>query len=141
MVLHQGDFGYGWRKRHVNGQSTGTIRSTQLSGRISPTLSSVGNHDLASWPVYQQLLQERLDRVAGASCIGNLGLWHRVIMEVYFSSCLAPEPMGFTETEHADYLKEQFGVRRFNLERLLMAQEPESNASRQQVQRSRLEAV
>ena len=106
MVLHQGDFGYGNESDPQRAIDWDNQINTTL-GEDFPYFGSVGNHDLASWPVYQQLLQERLDRVAGASCIGELGVMASCNYGGLFFILSGAGTMGGTETEHADYLKEQ----------------------------------
>ena len=68
MVLHQGDFDYGddadeWDKQ-IN----------DILGQNFPYFASIGNHDVKSWPDYQLKLEERLNRIDGANCDGNLGV-------------------------------------------------------------------
>ncbi len=69
MVLHQGDFDY-----NQNPTDWDNMITTEL-GSDFPYFASVGNHDLeeGQWPNYQQKLQERLDRIIGADCTGDLG--------------------------------------------------------------------
>jgi len=69
MVLHQGDFDYNQSPTDWDNMIT-----TEL-GLNFTYFASVGNHDLEldQWPNYQQKLQERLDRVDGATCTGDLG--------------------------------------------------------------------
>ncbi|MDH3617441.1 MAG: Ig-like domain-containing protein [Nitrosopumilus sp.] len=69
MVLHQGDFDY-----NQSPNDWDTMITDEL-GLNFPYFASVGNHDLEldQWPNYQQKLQERLDRIDGAECTGDLG--------------------------------------------------------------------
>ncbi len=70
MVLHQGDFEYTQNPDAWDNQINNVL------GANFPYFASVGNHDIEKemWPIYQQKLQERLNRVAGASCSGDLGV-------------------------------------------------------------------
>ncbi len=77
MVLHQGDLGYS-----DNADAWDQMISHAL-GRDFPYFASVGNHDCSGsstcdgpglWDDYQAKLQARLDRISGASCIGDLGV-------------------------------------------------------------------
>ena len=71
MVLHQGDFDYD----HDPEKWDATI--TSVLGADFPYFASVGNHDEDDFygsGGYQEKLQQRLDRVAGAKCTGDLGV-------------------------------------------------------------------
>lgn len=78
MVLHQGDLGYTLDATLWDQQIDDTL------GFYFPYFGTIGNHDcLASvsgcsgpgdWPDYRALLQERLDRIPGAVCVGELGV-------------------------------------------------------------------
>ena len=68
MVLHSGDFDYyddpdGWDEQ-IN----------QTLGDDFPYFASIGNHDLLAWDGYQKKLEERLARISGARCTGDLGV-------------------------------------------------------------------
>lgn len=68
MILHQGDFDYednpeAWDKMH-----------TDILGENYPIFAALGNHDMKAWKGYVQKLEERLKRVPGASCTGQVGL-------------------------------------------------------------------
>jgi predicted phosphodiesterase len=71
MVLHAGDFDYeddpvGW-----------DADITAVFGADFPYFAAVGNHDDDDWEGdrgYQALLQQRVERVAGARCTGDLGV-------------------------------------------------------------------
>ena len=68
MVLHQGDFDY---------HDDPVAWDQKIDDTLGPTFpyfASVGNHDVNAWSAYQNLLQERLDRVDGARCKGDLGV-------------------------------------------------------------------
>ena len=77
MVLHQGDLGY------TTNANAWDQQITDVLGAEFPYFASIGNHDCnigplcsgpGSWPDYQQKLQQRLDKVAGATCTGDLGV-------------------------------------------------------------------
>ena len=68
MVLHQGDFDY------ENNPDAWDQQINKVLGPSFPYFASIGNHDLEQWPGYQQKLLERLDRVEGATCSGDLGV-------------------------------------------------------------------
>lgn len=67
MVLHQGDFDYG------NNPDKWDQQINDVLGPDFPYFASIGNHDTAAWRGYQQKLYERLDRITGASCSGDVG--------------------------------------------------------------------
>ena len=68
MVLHSGDFDYyddpdGWDQQ-IN----------ETLGEDFPYFASIGNNDVRVWEDYQRKLLERLARISGASCTGDLGV-------------------------------------------------------------------
>ena len=92
MVLHQGDFDYednpdGWDAQINN-----------ILGENYPYFASVGNHDYDDdeeenmWDEYQEKLQERLDRIEGAICEGDLGAMSSCTYKGLFSFSLVWEP-------------------------------------------------
>lgn len=68
MVLHQGDFDYRDDPDAWDDMITGIL------GADFPYFASIGNHDIVAWDGYQRKLQERLARVEGAWCTGDLGV-------------------------------------------------------------------
>ncbi|MFQ6027041.1 MAG: GEVED domain-containing protein [Dehalococcoidia bacterium] len=76
LVIHLGDFGYG-DESDPQTAIDWDAQVTSILGPNFPYFGAVGNHDVASWPVYQQLLQDRLDRVIQdgeeVTCSGNYG--------------------------------------------------------------------
>lgn len=68
MVIHSGDFDYGNKPNIWDGNITAVL------GDDYPYFASIGNHDTDVWSAYQQKLEERLARVAGATCTGDLGV-------------------------------------------------------------------
>ena len=73
MVLHQGDMGYGIEtdpQRAIDWDA----QVTAAVGANFPYFASIGNHDVGNWSTYQQLLEDRLALVSGASCTGDYGV-------------------------------------------------------------------
>ena len=68
MVLHQGDFEY------TNNPNAWDQQINVVLGADFPYFASVGNHDVSAWSGYQQKLNERLVRISGAVCTGDLGV-------------------------------------------------------------------
>ena len=68
MVLHQGDFDYGGNPNEFDQLINDVL------GPDFPYFASKGNHDTSAWSGYQQKLYDRLDRITGASCTGDLGV-------------------------------------------------------------------
>lgn len=99
MVLHQGDFDYD----HDPDKWDATI--TSVLGADFPYFASVGNHDEDDFygsDGYQEKLQQRLDRVAGARCTGDLGVKSACRYEgVYFVLSGA----GTMGRGHEDYVR------------------------------------
>ena len=69
VVFHQGDFEY------TENPDAWDNQINNILGADFPYFASVGNHDIEGgmWPNYQKKLQERLSRISGASCSGDLG--------------------------------------------------------------------
>jgi hypothetical protein len=71
MVLHQGDFDYS------DDPDLWDANITSVLGDDFPYFASVGNHDDAVFygtGGYQEKLEQRLSRVPGATCSGDLGV-------------------------------------------------------------------
>ena len=68
MVLHSGDFDYRDDPDRWDQQINETL------GEDYPYFASIGNHDVVAWEGYQRKLQERLPRISGAHCTGDLGV-------------------------------------------------------------------
>ncbi len=77
MVLHQGDLGY------TGDADAWDAMISNALGVDFPYFASVGNHDCSGssgcsgpgvWREYQAKLQERLDLIDGATCVGDLGV-------------------------------------------------------------------
>ena len=68
MVLHQGDFDY------TNNPNAWDAQINDVLGADFAYFASIGNNDELSWTKYQQKLQERLDKISGVVCTGDLGV-------------------------------------------------------------------
>lgn len=71
MVLHQGDFDY------ENDPNLWESNVNSVLGENFPYFASVGNHDDNNFygaGGYQEKLQQRVDRIADATCTGDLGV-------------------------------------------------------------------
>ncbi len=77
MVLHQGDLGYS------DDADAWDEMISEALGVDFPYFASIGNHDCTGpdgcsgsgvWLDYQAKLQDRLDLVEGATCVGDLGV-------------------------------------------------------------------
>lgn len=69
ILLIQGDLGYD--------DNSASIWESQLNDALGadfPVLIAVGNHENFEWPKYQQMIQQRIDRINGLSCSGNTGI-------------------------------------------------------------------
>lgn len=69
IVLIQGDLGY-----EPNSALEWDQNLTNALGRDFPVLSLAGNHENFEWPLYQRLIEQRLERAAGISCDGEVGV-------------------------------------------------------------------
>ena len=68
MVLHSGDFDY------YDDPDRWDEMISHILGDDFPYFASIGNHDVIAWDGYQKKLQERLARISGAVCNGDLGV-------------------------------------------------------------------
>lgn len=68
MVLHPGDFDYD------DNPPAWDAQITKVLGASFPYFATVGNHDEEMWPGYQRRLLERLARIPGAQCEGEVGV-------------------------------------------------------------------
>jgi len=68
MVLHQGDFDY------LDNPEAWNHQINQVLGPNFPYFASSGGHDIPQWDKYQNFLRERLSRINGVTCTGNLGV-------------------------------------------------------------------
>ncbi len=68
MVLHSGDLDYMGNPNAWDQMISNTL------GEEFPYFITIGNHEIDKWSKYQKKAQERLDKVDGAYCVGDLGL-------------------------------------------------------------------
>lgn len=70
LVIHPGDMGYD------SSPSTWENMVNDVLGANFPYVYTVGNHDVedGNWPDYQNRLENRVSRVDGLSCTGDLGV-------------------------------------------------------------------
>ena len=98
MVLHQGDYDYSDNPAAWDQQITGVL------GADFPYFASIGNHDVAAWPGYQQKLYDRLAKIPGAVCTGDLGVKAGCTYQGLFFILSGVGTMG---TDHDVYIKDQ----------------------------------
>ena len=76
LVIHQGDLGYS--ESDPDSVNRWETQLNDVLGPDFPYFVSPGNHDVANWPAYQQLLVDRLNRLVAAgedvSCSGDYGV-------------------------------------------------------------------
>ena len=68
LLIHQGYFDY------IDDPERWDRQINEILGPDFPYFASIGNHDVAAWPGYQQRLQARLDRIDSTICTGDLGV-------------------------------------------------------------------
>ena len=98
MVLHQGDLGYG------AGPDAWEQQLDDILGPDFPYFASIGNHELdvaGQWSSYQQKLQARVDRIAGATCTGDLGVNSACTFQGLF---FVLSGVGTLGTGHVDFI-------------------------------------
>lgn len=100
MVLHLGDFDY-----NDDPESWDQMISDAL-GSTFPYFAVIGNHDVSKWSDYQQRLQERLNRISGANCNGNLGVKSVCRYQGLFF-ILSGVGLKGVSSEHLIYMEEQ----------------------------------
>lgn len=98
MVLHQGDFDYednpdAW-DRQIN----------EFLGEDFPYFASIGNHDVTAWERYKKKLEERLKRIEGAQCVGDLGVKSACKYKGIF---FILSGVDIEEKRHDEYINEQ----------------------------------
>lgn len=101
MVLHQGDFDY------TDNPTAWDDQITSVLGANFPYFAVIGNHDVTQWAGYQQKLAERLARIPGASCTGDLGVQATCRYQGLYFLTVAP---GITGTGHEAYLRDQLAA-------------------------------
>ena len=103
MVLHQGDLGYGDEtdpQRAIDWDA----QVTAALGADFPYFASIGNHDVGNWSTYQQLLEDRLALVLGASCTGEYGVKSACTYQGLF---FILSGVGTTGTGHTTYITDE----------------------------------
>lgn len=97
MAIHSGDLDYdddpeGWDRM-----------ISDTLGPNFPYFVSIGNHDDDEWPRYQEKLQERLKRIDGAVCDGDLGVKSACS---YQGVCFILSGVGERGKGHVDYIRD-----------------------------------
>ena len=69
LLLIQGDLGYADNTARAWEQNLNTYL-----GKDFPVLTLVGNHENFEWPSYQRLIDQRINRIDGLRCSGNIGV-------------------------------------------------------------------
>ena len=98
MVLHQGDFDYEDNPEKWDQQIN------EILGPEFPYFASIGNHDVVAWKSYQEKLKDRLDKIEGADCQGDLGV--KSVCE-YEGLVFILSGAGTKGSNHDTYIKEQ----------------------------------
>ena len=101
MVLHSGDFAY--RERYGDGPDLWDQQINDTLGEDFPYFASIGNHDVLAWDGYHRKLQERLARISGAQCTGDLGVNSFCTYKGLF---FLLSGVGTTDSGRASYIKE-----------------------------------
>jgi len=101
MVLHQGDFDYIESPNQWDNQINGIL------GKDYPYFASVGNHDAPVWSGYQQKLIDRLARIDGAVCTGDIGVKASCTYNGLFFILSGAGTMG---SGHANYIRDQMAA-------------------------------
>lgn len=106
MVIHSGDFDY------RNNPDKWDGRISQFLGPDFPYFASPGNHDLKKWfgeDGYQAKLIQRLVRVRGAHCIGDLGTRSACTYKGLFFilSSVGTIPMVPDDADHIAFIRDQ----------------------------------
>jgi predicted phosphodiesterase len=101
MVLHVGDFDYKDNPARWDADITAVL------GAEFPYFAVVGNHDVDRWSGaggYQARLMQRLQRIAGATCTGDLGVKSSCRYRGLFFILSGAGTMG---NGHEDYIRQQ----------------------------------
>ena len=105
MVLAQGDLGYD--ERNPNSPLNWDSQINKVLGPNFPFFASIGNHDVWRWSAYEQLLVDRLARVAGANCLGVYGVNAACTYQGMFFILSGVGTMG---TGHAAFITDQLSL-------------------------------
>ena len=108
MVIHLGDFGYG-DETDPQTAIDWDAQVTNVLGDDFPYFGAAGNHDQGNWPTYQQLLEDRLALVSGASCSGDYGVMAACTYQGLFFilSAAGSDPNTADHQPHIDYIQDQ----------------------------------
>ncbi len=101
MVLHLGDFDY------ADNPAAWDQQINDVLGPNFPYFAVIGNHDVTQWAGYQQKLSERLSRIPGATCTGNLGIQAACRYQGLYFLTVAP---GISGSGHDTYLRDQLAA-------------------------------
>jgi hypothetical protein len=101
MVLHQGDFDY------IDDADAWDEQINSILGDDFPYFASIGNHDITAWTNYQTKLTERLERIEGASCEGDLGVNSACTYNDIF---FILSGIGTSGSDHETYLEDELAL-------------------------------
>lgn len=109
FVLHQGDLDY------AHDPDAWDAMVTEELGADFPYFASIGNHDSRRWDGpdgYQAKLLARLNRIDGATCVGDLGIRSACSYKGLFFilSGVGWVPREPDNPEHIDFIREQLGA-------------------------------
>ncbi len=100
MVLHQGDFDY------ADDPAAWDQQINEILGSDFPYFASIGNHDAARWDDYQKRLKERVTKVKGASCTGELGVQSACTYKGIF---FILSGIGTKGNDHINFIEQELG--------------------------------
>ncbi len=107
LLLIQGDLGY-----DDNSATTWDSQLTTALGQDFPVMVTVGNHENFEWPLYQRLIQRRMDRINDLSCTGDVGVKSKCTYQNIDVVQIAPgiyEVDGVdAEDDYASYIRSAF---------------------------------
>jgi hypothetical protein len=98
LLMVQGDFDY-----EDNPEAWDNQFDTIL-GQNFPVLSTVGNHDVAKWPEYQQKIIEQLNASKKLTCEGDIGVTSVCTYKNLKFISVAPGIFEHDQTMYAEYL-------------------------------------
>jgi len=98
LVLHQGDFDY------LDNPHEWDQQINSVLGPDFPYFASAGNHDAGRWAAYQWKLLERLAKIDGAVCAGDIGVKSACLYRGLF---FILSGVGTTGIGHENYIRDQ----------------------------------
>jgi len=98
MVLHSGDVDY------TDNPDNWDQQINDVLGSDFPYFASIGNHDVKVWSGYQQKLYERLAKIPGAICTGDLGVKSSCTYQGLF---IILSGVGTLGTGHDTFIKDE----------------------------------